>query len=45
MRPFQSAQRSQWKLRQPHDQNFPKATIVEQTLASEAINRSKRAGL
>ena len=38
---------SQWKLRQQHDQNFPieGKVMVEQILASEEINKSKRAGL
>ena len=39
---------SQWKLAQQHDENFPVGggrDIVEQTLASEEINISKRAGL
>ena len=37
----------QWKLRQQHDQNFPigRKAIVAQILASEEINKSKRAGL
>ena len=35
---------SQWKLRQQHDHSGGKA-IVEQVLASEEINKSKRAGL
>ena len=38
----------QWKLAQQHDENFPMGgggDIVEQTLASEEINISKRAGL
>ena len=38
---------NQWKLRQPHDQNLPirGKAIVELILASEEINKSKRAGL
>ena len=42
--PVLSLLESQWKLRQQHDQNFPKA-IVEQILMSEERNKSKRAGL
>ena len=37
---------SLWKLRQEHDQNFAmveKKAVVEQILASEEINESKRA--
>ena len=38
---------SQWKLRKQHDQNFTMdgQPIVEQILASEERNNSKRAGL
>ena len=37
---------SQWKLRKQNDQNFPKRrkTIVEQIIAPEVKNKSKRAG-
>ena len=48
--PISSLRESQWKLRQQHDQNYsmkrkPGKAIVEQILASEEINKSKRAGL
>ena len=33
---------SQWKLRQQHDQNFGAKAIVEQILAPEVRNKSKR---
>ena len=36
---------SQCKVKQQHDQNFRGKAIVEQILASEEINKSKRAGL
>ena len=38
--------KSQWKLRQKNDQNFPmEEDIVKQILASEEKNKSKRACL
>ena len=37
--------KSQWKLRKKYDQNFPIEAIVEQILASEERNKSKRARL
>ena len=47
--PVVNSMESQWKFRQQFDQNFPKSNggkpIVEQTLASEEINKSKRPGL
>ena len=45
--PVVNMMESQWKVRQQHDQNFSNGgkAIVEQTLASEEINKSKRAGL
>ena len=42
--PIVNLMESQWKVRQQHDQNGGEA-IVEQILASEEINKSKRAGL
>ena len=45
--PVVSLIESQWKLTQQQNQNFPNGgkAIVEQTLASKEINKSKRAGL
>ena len=43
--PILTSKESQWKLRHC-DQNFPiEGAIIEQILASEEINKSKRAGL
>ena len=43
--PIVNLMESQWKLRQQHDQNFQMEAIVEQILASEEINKYKRARL
>ena len=45
--PLVNLMKSQWKLRLKHDQNFPNGgkAVVEQILASEEINESKRARL
>ena len=45
--PVVNLMESQWTLRQQHDQNFllEGKAIVEQILASEERNNSKRAGL
>ena len=45
--PVVNLMESQWTLRQQHDQNLPVEgkAIVEQILASEERNNSKRAGL
>ena len=46
--PFLSLTQSQWKLKQSNDLKFlmeEKPMTVEQTLASEEINKSKRGGL
>ena len=46
--PFLSLTQSQWKLKQSNDLKFlmeEKPVTVEQTLASEEINKSKREGL
>ena len=45
--PVLSLTENRWKMRQPHDQNFPMEgkVFVEQTLASDERNKPKRAGL
>ena len=44
--PIMNVIESQWELRKEHDQNFQWGkAIVEQILASEQINKSKRADL
>ena len=45
--PVVNMMESQWKLRKQHDQDFPNGgkAIVEQILASEERNKSKREGL
>ena len=45
--PVLSLLKTQWKLRQQHDQNFVngRKAILEQILASEKRNKSRRAGL
>ena len=40
--PVVNLMESQWKLRQQHDQNFGAKAIVEQILALEVRNKSKR---
>ena len=40
--PVVNLMESQWKLRQQHDQNFGSKAIVEQILAPEVRNKSKR---